>query len=251
MSYGEVGMLSSFALSCGLAGILFAKKAATTIGQKVLPFLVTILTLVAIFLTQSRSIWLASIITIFVLLTVSILRLKRKKLSVSVLFFVGSIIVVLIIANMDNLLAILDTLTGEGRNRQNVMNRLYNFSFGFNELLLHPLGHGNGYATSILGNTIRLGEPTVIHNYFAHNIVAQGLIGLMPLLLFTVMFFRLFKIILSHDDIYYHNASKLLGCLTGSFITLNFYKGTFPEILYIIFGLTLSIDELSRIKNNE
>ena len=233
MSYGEFGIMTVPAFLFFFLQF-FPKSGIKPQKGRLLAIMVIAL---ALFVSQSRSIWLGLILSIS---TIIFMLTKRKRHK---LLLIGITIVIVLGLVLNHIHAvILEGFIGEGRYKLNVLNRLASFSLVWESFLANPLvGVGHGNLTYVVK-----GRDMVIHNQILDQLASTGLIGTIPLVLLYIIFLKsAIRIYLQTND------DKLRGFSIWIFATmvytltgLMFYRGLYSEHLpwyFAVLGMLFGI----------
>ena len=87
-----------------------------------------------------------------------------------------------------------------------------------------------------------LGIEAGIHNYFIYQLVSRGIFGFLPsVLTFLILILALIEMIYFAESQIRLISTCLLASLIGGIIELNFYRGFFPELLAIEYGIVFGL----------
>jgi len=142
----------------------------------------TVITGLALFISQSRSTWLGLVLAVLVMI---IMQAKGKYRKILVI----SAVILGIIFLMTNAYSfIFKGFTGGGVYKRGVTGRIYALQAGFDYFKRSPLiGVGHGNATYKIPD---LNRTLVIHNQIIDQLASAGILGVVPLLALYIIFFR-------------------------------------------------------------
>ena len=242
-SFGETGIILCYALSFLLYNTISTSQ---IISRKVSVVLLLII-LFAIFLTQSRSSWLAASTTISTIFLFKIITMYDIRVKTAIFLLIAGLGIIFLWTEADTLLKFIDLLLGEGRNKQNAINRMANFTYGL-EFLSHYsqalFGVGAADAGNMIGEYLGEGQNSHIgiHNFFVYQLVSSGIIVLLAwTIIFIISIIILIDISVNGEKQIKHISIPLLASLIATVVELNFYKGFFCEMLSLQLGYYLVV----------
>lgn len=226
MSDGEFGIMVAPAFLYCLVQFFPGSGIKPMKGRLVL----TIVTGLALFVSQSRSTWVALLLA----LTTLVMMIPKGRLAIRALTLTVIAGVALLFTSIYQI--ILEGMVGEGIYEMNVYNRLASYALSWDYFSSSPLtGVGHGNALHIVGGY----DPTVIHSQFLDQVASAGILGIIPLVALYVVFFtsatRLYR------DAADGESKGLAVWITASMVhvvvELMFYRGFYSEHLPFFFGL--------------
>ncbi len=227
MSDGEFGIMVAPAFLFLLIQF-FPKSSLKPIRGKT--FLIIIIGM-ALFISQSRSMWLGLVLSIG---TIILMLTKGKSAKILLVIAIIASIIILLTGAYS---LILKGAMGEGVYKRNVTNRLNAYLAGWNYFIKSPLigvGHGNAVYTIPKRN-----RDILIHNQLIDQLASTGILGIIPLLALYVTFFRTSLRL-------YHNAKDpaqrelavwMTASMVHAFTELMLYRGFYSEHLPWFFAL--------------
>jgi O-antigen ligase len=233
MSYGEFGIMTVPAFLFFFLQ-LFSKSGIRPQKGR---FLAILIIAWALFISQSRSIWLGLILSVS---TIIFMLSKNKKRKLLIIGIIIAVVSVLILTHSHT--SLLEGFIGEGRYELNVLNRLASFSLAWESFIANPLvgiGHGN------LTYVVR-GRDMVIHNQILDQLSSTGILGTIPLVLLYIIFLksaiRIYR--QTKDDQVRGFSIWVFSTMVYTLTGLMFYRGLYSEHLpwfFAVLGMLFSI----------
>ena len=233
MSYGEYGIITMFALPIFLTEITRKMKILGDIKNS---YIFLIILLWAIFITQSRSTWLATVITLMVFYVF----MSEGKLMLRL--FTIAILGLLFIIFFNEVRPIFHALAGKGVYLHNIIGRIESYFYALSIMKDNTLfGYGHSKYQLMHAIYTHFKGITCLHNNFLHQLVSCGILGFLPYIaMYILVICGLIQNVFGIMD---HTLRILNVCLlssiAGSMVELNFYRGYFSEVLAIEIGLAL------------
>lgn len=230
IDYGSYGMITIPVLTLLL---IFSLKGRDLFRTRFLAFSSFLIVGLGIFISQSRSTWLAAIFSIST--ASALLFFKKTKilffLIIMILVFLIPVIYFYVGLNYEEGKASWIINIGPS-GEANVYNRLESFHLAIEILKEHPFGISHNVFREMSGG------DRVLHNNFLYQLTATGIIGFLPYLLF--FFFLLV--------VYYNMIIKagmeidlviigLFAAIIGMLVELQFFQGFSDKILWVVTGL--------------